>query len=708
MKMNRIKYLLFLELLIFVIIVPSYAQYGISPFDPKTYGNSSTTHKSSKTKADNDESVKPKLIIISKDGKFGVFDMSKKKTIIKPKYDEIQPFCEGYAIVTKNGKRGVIFQTGKEYIKSKYVEILPSPNCILKEDNNPLFRVKDKNRWCLMTNSGPVSLQYDSISVSPDCVFWGEVNDKEWITLNADGTEGVKEEATRKEMTTRILPDSNILFNDRIYNKKGILQMSDNSKVKKINVSDNEYLYSGSRIYSANDLYRPYYYREGNYTPADSPDGFYKTEKFGSEFLIREGSIYSISLFDRNYQLVQDIKTGKKGLLYKDSIILAPSFKDISNNKKFLSNKRITDESLDILSLIKPIDIFTIVIDEYSDEKELIAETERFANKICSNNPNCIINFVGKDKSRIWGLHEKSVDIPIPNSIVISYLHLPWIEYEDVLALYDPEGERIISGITGVSKIKENIEKITKDRKNGWVCVSEGRIENIVEPKFDTIESLDSIVGGWAGKIDEIPNIVVSKDGLKGIYSYSGKELLPCEFQSVEKLYRFMQDIKDVWLKVKKDNSYGLVSVDGKEILPCKYSHIKEDSDIDHIVYVTDSNGDLIRIDITEANRPITGYSSYGEDGRVYKKGKMGFIDVKTGKLLIPCIYDPNALGGGMYGPDNGRDTRIALGYENYNGAIIDIWTLGGKKIASRTFKRNDRFSMASFIEQMIGIEVGW
>lgn len=694
-------------------LVTSYAQYSIPPFNPKTYRNSLRTDKSNSSKVDTNESVKPKVKIIGRNGKFGVFDESINKTIVKLKYDKIEPFCEGYALVVKDGKMGVITSTGIEYIKSKYVEILPTPSQILTEVPNPPFRVKDKNRWFLMTNGGPVSQPYDSISASPDGVFYGETRDDEWIILNLNKTEEVSIKASRKEMTKRVLPDQNILFNGRIYNNKGILQVSGNGKVKKIELNDNEYWYSGKRIYSVNDyLDSTYYFREGNYTQDDSPDGFYKNRKY-NRFFIREGKIYSV--FPLGYSdlinVIQDIKTEKKGLVYDDSIILSPSFSDIYI--KDVSKNKERDEIKKNYGIFKPREIITIVIDRDSDEKDLKEKTEIFARKLNSKIPKCIINLISQDKSRIWGFYDNYIDIPVPNEIVIGYDGLPCVEYEDGLALYDSQGKCMISKITTVQPLKKGIYKISKENKWGLAYFINGNIEKIVEPQFDGIEDLDKIVDGWAGKTEAVHNLIITKNGLKGLYSDSGEEILPCKFQKIEKLYRFLQDTKDVLLKVTKDNLLGVITINGEEILPCKYVQVSEvdldDDATESIIVAIDINGKKESFAPDGKSRPsFANYSSFGPDGRVYKDGKMGFIDIKTGKLLIPCIYDPNALQGGLQGPDYGGVRRIALGYENYNGATIDIWTLDGKKIASRTFKHNARHLMASFIEEMIGIEVGW
>ena len=142
-------------------------------------------------------------------------------------------------------------------------------------------------------------------------------------------------------------------------------------------------------------------------------------------------------------------------------------------------------------------------------------------------------------------------------------------------------------------------------------------------------------------------------------------------------------------MKVTANGRTGLIGIDRKVILPCEYADITssyDDNDNSTLIYATDIKGNKTMFSANgKPLIPSGAYDSFGSGGRVYKNGRMGFIDEATKRLII------------------------ALGYENDNGtATIDIWTFAGKKLASKTFPSNARYSMASFIEQWLGVEIGW
>lgn len=631
-----------------------------------------------------------KVRIFNEKGKYGAI-LINGKVIIKPKYDNISPFNEGYTIVKKNGKKGVFTVFGEEYLKCKYIDIVFPPKHMLINNLHPLFIVREKNnKWRLMSNEGSESKEYTTIAVSPDLDFFGEVDENKWIVISRGKKEGIMVNATKEEMTQRLLSDGYILFNHMIYSSyDGSPQLPLDEKVKEIEINGKQFLYSGKGLYTIDDESTENYFRNGDFLPSDSPNGIYV--KGGKNYFINNGSIYLYQPTDnKSINIITDEMTNKKGLLCGDSCILSPLFMDIQLKKNILPDK----------------DLYTLEIENtlFNDE-----DCERFIKDIDSLTArHAIVNFVTDNSSRILGLGNQPININTQKIIDVKYdKNLLWIKHTEGWDLYDSSGKNVLSKLSNYLNIDNNLFSVEKDKKFGWIYFDDNGEVKITEPVFDKIEQLDNIVGSWAGKEEKEPNIVVSKDGKKGIYSYSGELLLPCQYDNISKLYRFLQDTKIVLLLVTKDNFKGLVSTDGYEFIPCKYNNISEAYGC--IMNVKDMDGRIGRFDIFKGEIiPIGKYDDFGPGGRVYKNGKMGFIDIKSNKLIIPCIYDPEALQGGMEGPDYGSSTRIALGYENANGATIDIWTLGGKKIASRKFNRNAHYLMALFIEQMLGIEVGW
>lgn len=721
-NMNRFEEILGRNVLLILLIAASTlnvaastsnAQKGIPAFNSyQDIHYNKKDEKENVSKKSNKNDTEPKLRIYNKFGKWGVIDKSNNKIIVKPQFNEILPFNEGYAVVTKDGKKGVIKSDGKEYIKCKYEDILYPPSRILRSASTACFIVKDKGLWCLMNNKGAISKKFNSIAFSPDGVAYGELGNNEWIVISKDGNEGHIIYASQEEMAQHILPDKNILFNGEIYDQSGEILLVGDEKVKKVNLNDNQYLYSGNGLYCLNN-FDECYLRKGNYTPTDSPDGLYRTVSTGKDIFINKSKIYFTYPFGIPiFKIIQDIKTGKKGLLSgSDSIVISPSFLDISLEKEAVEEEKSQSQKL---SKACKRDAITLKVGKDSDQETISKECLLFVDKLRSlKQYNGIVNLVRGDTSRIWGRYNNYINIPAPKNVKVEYQHLLLVEYEDGLSAYDSQGNCIISRVTGVQPFTKNTYKVYKDNKLGLICFSDGKLEKTIEPQFDYIEEFGGLVGERAGTEERVYYLIMSKNGLKGLYTDYGDEILPCEFQKIEKLHLFLPATKEDLLKVTKDDLLGVITTNGDEILPCKYTQVyKKVLDDDaklSIIVAEDINGNTAAFSPDGKPRPaFSNYSSFGYGGRVYKNGKMGFIDIETGKLLIPCIYDPDALQGGMEGPDNGSSTRIALGYEKGNLAIIDIWTLGGKKIGSRSFNRTAAYLMALYIEEMLGIEVVW
>src|SRR5919205_1021846 len=75
---------------------------------------------SSVTTKEADESAR--LFRIFKKGKFGFIDR-RGSVVIEPKFDDVEDFSEGFALVSFNGKKGFIDETGKLVVVPKDFEV---------------------------------------------------------------------------------------------------------------------------------------------------------------------------------------------------------------------------------------------------------------------------------------------------------------------------------------------------------------------------------------------------------------------------------------------------------------------------------------------------------------------------------------------------------------------------------------------------------
>lgn len=67
---------------------------------------------------------------------------------------------------------------------------------------------------------------------------------------------------------------------------------------------------------------------------------------------------------------------------------------------------------------------------------------------------------------------------------------------------------------------------------------------------------------------------------------------------------------------------------------------------------------------------------------RVTKNGKSGIFNAKTMRQIVPCRYDDDiAWGGG-----SGQNRRFALQQTSSRGETVTVFTVGGRKIATKFF----------------------
>lgn len=79
---------------------------------------------------------------------------------------------------------------------------------------------------------------------------------------------------------------------------------------------------------------------------------------------------------------------------------------------------------------------------------------------------------------------------------------------------------------------------------------------------------------------------------------------------------------------------------------------------------------------------------------KVIKNGKLGIFNAKTMRQIIPCQYDDDiAWGGG-----SGQNRRFALSQKTSRGETLTVFTVGGRRIASKFFPRSaSRYAIGSW-----------
>lgn len=709
---------------------------GIGAFNPQKFReqHDASYRKSNAERAKN-------IVVFQSNGKYGVKNATTNEVIVKAKYDKISDFISGYAEFRKGDKKGILDKYGNEYLKAKYQEIIFPPASMLESVSAPYFIVSEKGdgKYRLVSETNTKGDQFTQISISPTLECFGEVSEGIWtpIEFSTGKSDGTTLSATRKEMTTRRLSDDAFLFNNNIYmweatfrgpnylGRNKIINITEGkSKKKEIELNGSPYLYDGTSIIDLTSFpdYKTYsrktYPSEADKEAIGSPDGIYietKKDYYSTvvPYLVKGNRLYQMVLakeYDKSNRsrMFDEIKEQWKGLialtdtrdktmgLYAgDKIILPATFGKVSFGRHKKGN--------DIFIVCLALDDTRPESAEYYDRAyETFREATGGQTALYVRTP---------ELSRLYGWSDSPINVERSDEFIIEN-NIIWSCNDKGKTAYGSNGQELISGISEYSPFSGGLYKIISGGKEGLIKFSEGKIITILPPQYNRIRQDNELISGWT-KNGPSPNILIEKDGKQGLYADDGSEILPCNYDKIEKLWQLIQQQKTLIMKVTENSKTGLIGIDGKVIIPCKYANITSsynDRDDSTLIYATDLQGQKTMFDANGKPLNSSGeYDSFGTGGRVYKNGKMGFIDEDTKKLIIPCKYDRDALQGGMYGPSKGKNTRIALGYENDNGtATVDIWTFTGKKLASKTFPSNARYSMTSFIEQWLGIKVGW
>lgn len=181
-----------------------------------------------------------------------------------------------------------------------------------------------------------------------------------------------------------------------------------------------------------------------------------------------------------------------------------------------------------------------------------------------------------------------------------------------------------------VSDFRGNLARVRiKDRR--YVINQEGKE---VGDEFKLLKNVIAIT------VDIIPDrYCIKKNGKWGLFDGNLKEILPPEFDDIERWGQTKL------IKVTKDGKYGLFDKNGKEILPVKYKQldiVREDAPLAVVGEEWGTNEGAINADGEWVIPPV--YSScyvYGKAGvvTVKKDGLEGLMDME-GREILPCSLD--------------------------------------------------------------------
>ena len=246
--------------------------------------------------------------------KFGFID-KQFKIVISPKYDYASRFKGGYALVSLNGKWGVINKKGKVVIPfkySKYIHLLPNEKFIVFESN--YFKVVNTSLEVLLQSSYPMFYLFDGLLASYKNEKWGiiDLNNNEVLPYEFDGF---------------------LQKNDHVgiaYQKKGY------------------YASNLSRMPPFEKITYSYFDSKGQLKPHKVYDGFGDID-FGILCLDYENDpAANIEKVNNKYQVIEEVKRGHKIIgEFKKSYIMSSVF--VVNPYPVIYNKRIVNHKKEVV-----------------------------------------------------------------------------------------------------------------------------------------------------------------------------------------------------------------------------------------------------------------------------------------------------------------------------------------------------------------------
>jgi len=221
--------------------------------------------------------------------------------------------------------------------------------------------------------------------------------------------------------------------------------------------------------------------------------------------------------------------------------------------------------------------------------------------------------------------------------------------------------------------------------------------------KFQLVDSSDKILISDLDQIIKDENsdrYKIEKDGKWGLYSNVGKELIPIEFDNIERAYNWIWIVENNNMKglyninhgkllptiytsftftyrfdseiiVEKDNLYGIFNEKGKEILPIVYENISMENGLIKLIkngkktYLIDNK----IVDYCIESRFYV-YGDYPSDNRLYyviQDGESKGILDDENKVTIKPVYEDIIVN-----HTNSRETMIFVKKDGFWG-IIDI-----------------------------------
>ncbi|MDE6651367.1 MAG: WG repeat-containing protein, partial [Paramuribaculum sp.] len=262
---------------------------------------------------------------------------------------------------------------------------------------------------------------------------------------------------------------------------------------------------------------------------------------------------------------------------------------------------------------------------------------------------------------------------------------------------------RSLFGNTGKELVHNNLQDVST--QDGFLIVKfDGKNHIAGMDGIMNFEQYDKVWQSDKGNLT-VKDYIVSKGGKLGLFVEGQGEVIPPLYDGLSRLQGH--------IFVYKDNSVGLYDNNGHKIADPKYKSIDSGyfypTDKNYFalkttsgsVIIVDNNGNVkLPAGLIDGVDFLSG--NEGKWGKVYKKGKMGIVNLQTFKIVVPCVYEDNIF----FGDGNWPNRKIGVYRKTANGDVVDIWTMSGKKIASRLCPSSTPYLNKRWIENQLNISL--
>ena len=256
-------------------------------------------------------------------------------------------------------------------------------------------------------------------------------------------------------------------------------------------------------------------------------------------------------------------------------------------------------------------------------------------------------------------------------------------------SLFAKSGEEISHNNVDRIFIKDNYLYASIDGKE--INIESGFDRKLLE--YDRIEEF-----GYRHKL-------VSKDGKVGIYRDNWGEVIPPVYDRVQWLGKHF--------KVLKNGLAGIYTRDGDKLSDPVFRSVSNEEDFfvkgEPTYFIGRSpSGDMVVI--SEDGRKSQNLGNYDRisnvaygEAHIYKNGRVGIFNLRKLAVTVPCKFDDNIF----WGIGLGDNRKVGVYISSPRGDQIEIWTVGGEKIASKFFPSGTSiYTKKRFLENHLQIDL--